>query len=92
MSAATINVAVAAKHAALPEALQHVHVLAHLLGRELHRSTIVGRLDELPIGDTSHDLQIDRVVRVKLADGIIQAVNSLVFNVHRVVGITVFFD
>ena len=76
----------------MPEAFQHVHVLAHLLGRELHRPSIVGRLDELPIGDTSHDLQIDRVVRVKLADGIIQAANSLVFNVHTVVGGMVLFD
>ena len=85
LAAPSVNVSIAAQHAALPQPLQHVHILAHLLGGELHRSTVVGTRSDILIRDASHDLLIDRVVGVKLADGVVQAVDGLVFNFHFVV-------
>ena len=86
-SAEAVIVTVSTEYAALPEPFQHVHVLANLLGRELHWSTIGGLCDEITIDDSSHDLLIDRVVGVKLADRVIQAVDSLVFNIHILIRI-----
>ena len=86
-SAEAVGVTISTEYAALPEPFQHVHILANLLGRELHWSTIGGLCDEITIDDTSHDLLIDRVVGVKLADGVIQAVDSLIINIHILVRI-----